>query len=431
MPTNLYSILLVVISSSLTLQGMVAVWQMIYGWLDPEKLSRSQMPRQQLAPKTRFSLIVPCRHEEAVIGDTLKQLTKQSYPGDLFEILVPMSVDDGGTIARVKEVIVANPKTTIRAVLFNGGPINKPHGLNAALAKATGDYIAVFDAEDEVHPRLLEFMNTLILQEGRKILQTSVSLVNWRSSLLTLHAALEYHFWFNSRLHWYADKGAITLGGVGIFLPREVLESLKGWDERFLTEDAKLGIDCSVAGYPFRVVSEEEFATKEEVPVKLVGFMKQRTRWIQGFLQILLDGGWMNLPGRKKIYFLALASFPFFQFLLYLWTAYSIFFAPKLPMILVMFSVLPMGILLFQLVIELGQMAEMLATRRQLRFLPLAFIFFVVSLVPYQMVMGLSAARALAREILGKHSWEKTSHLNTHRTETVSVLPSATEIIYG
>jgi len=67
------------------------------------------MPRTMLPPKTRFSLIIPCRHEETVIAATLHRLLEQTYPSDLFEILVPIHTDDRGTIQEVEKVIHDNP----------------------------------------------------------------------------------------------------------------------------------------------------------------------------------------------------------------------------------------------------------------------------------------------------------------------------------
>lgn len=415
MSFEIYKTILIGASTILTIQGFIAIWQMIYGWLDREKLARRQMPREIKPPQTQFSLIIPCRHEEKVIYDTLCQLLKQTYPRDMYEILVPMSADDSETIDEVKRVISNNPGFNINILLFSDGPINKPHGLNVALKEARGDFIAVFDAEDGVYPCLLDFVNTTIVLEGRKIIQTGVSLTNWNGNWFSLNAALEYYFWFNSRLHWFADNKVITLAGVGIFLPKEILDDLGGWDERFLTEDAKLGIDLSIEDYNFRILCEEEYSTYEEVPEGLGSFIKQRTRWVQGFIQIAIDGNWRNLPFKKQLYLLSLVLFPFFQFFLSIWTAYSIFFAPKLPMSLVMISVIPMGILFFQLSIQYSQMVEMMILKKQHKLIPYATLIFLISFIPYQIIMVIAAIRAIVRQLTGKLSWEKTNHVNSHR----------------
>ena len=40
--------------------------------------------------------------------------------------------------------------------------------------------------------------------------------------------------------------------------------------------------------------------TREETPDTLVGLLKQRTRWNQGFLQVLRKGDWRRLPDPRQ-----------------------------------------------------------------------------------------------------------------------------------
>src|SRR5258708_25547253 len=45
-----------------------------------------------------------------------------------------------------------------------------------------------------------------------------------------------------------------------------------------------------------RVIYDDRYVTREETPPTLSQFIKQRTRWSQGFLQTLLKGEWRRLP---------------------------------------------------------------------------------------------------------------------------------------
>jgi len=417
-----YIILLLIVTTLLVFHGTLSLWQMLKGWSSPQLMNKNTMPTTTKNANTYFSVIIPARHEENVIKETLEQLIKQTYPKDKYEILVSMASDDLLTIAKVEEVIYNHPKENIKIVVFGTGPINKPHGLNAALTNALGDYIAIFDAEDHVHPHLLASIDTAINTSGRKIIQTGVNLINWNSSWFGIHATLEYYFWFKSRIQWYAEKGIVTLGGVGAFIPKEVLIVLNGWDENCLTEDAKLGVDCTIKGYTFKVISDEKYATAEEVPTKLFCFVKQRTRWIQGYLQIVGSGNWLKLSVSKQILFLSLFMFPIFQSILLLWFVSSIFMFKHLPVAITMISFLPLFILLFQIVIHLAGLIEMLKSRRQLKMAPLAIVQFIIGYLPYQIVIGFCAVRALTRSITGNYKWEKTTHLNIHREGTLQII---------
>lgn len=403
------------VSGFLIVQGFVALWQMIYGWISKENLEKRLVKPRLLPAEVGFSLIVPCRHEAGVIGHTLKDLLKIHYPKDKFEILVPLACDDLETIAEVQSVIEETKSPQIRVEIFFDGILGKPHGLNVALAKTKFDYVAVFDAEDVVHRDILNFVNTKIVQEGRKVVQTGVSLLNWWSSWFSIQAVMEYYFWFNSRLFWHADRGIVPLGGVGVFFPKEKLQQIGGWDEKCLTEDAKIGIDLSVVGVEFAVMSQDQFSVKEEVPVDFSGFLKQRTRWIQGFLQILLSGTWRKLSFSKQIIFLNFVLFPFFQFGLALWGMFSVIANHTSQIGLALIAFIPLFLLISQMAVSLAGVVEIMILRKQKLKMPVAIILYILSFVPYQILLTIALIRAVKRQMFGNLGWEKTLHQNFHR----------------
>lgn len=415
MSIQIYTTILIIVSIILTLYGLLSLWQILKGWADPKILSDSEMPKTLLGEKTFFSIIIPARHEKSVIADTLAQLFKQNYSQEKYEILVAMAADDTETIEEVNKVITENRVKNAKSVIFHDGPINKPHGLNVALKEAKGDYIVIFDAEDHVHQDLLKLINSVIIKGGRKIIQTGVSLLNWQSNWFSLHAVLEYYFWFKSRLPWYASKKVVTLAGVGVFIPRELLSQTNGWDEKCLTEDAKLGIDYSVKGYPLKILNDEKYSIQEEVPSKLSTFICQRTRWIQGFLQVVVDGGWQKFSFSSQVYFLSLFTFPLMQIAFHLWFVFSILMVKKLPINLAMLSFFPAILFLFHNIIQISGLIEMLNNRKQTHLIPTALFLYIFSYIPYQLLINISAVRAIIRHLSGNFIWEKTTHFNSHR----------------
>src|SRR6185312_10726406 len=86
------------------------------------------------------------------------------------------------------------------------------------------------------------------------------------------------------------------------------------WDESNLTEDADIGLRLSSMGERVRVVYDDRYVTKEETPPSLQQFIKQRTRWNQGFMQTLRKGTWRDLPTRKQRLLAAYTlAFPYTQ----------------------------------------------------------------------------------------------------------------------
>ena len=123
-----------------------------------------------------------------------------------------------------------------------------------------------------------------MIKEGVGVVQSGVQLMNFNDHWFGIHNCLEYFFWFKSRLHFYAQVGMIPLGGNTVFVRRELLERVKGWDEHCLTEDADIGLRLSVLGERIRVVYDSQHVTREETPDSVASFIRQRTRWQQGFL---------------------------------------------------------------------------------------------------------------------------------------------------
>jgi glycosyltransferase XagB len=208
--------ILTLISLVLTVQAAHALYLMIYTWDRPEAGDRARVPDQRATPALSFTAILPARHEEEVIQHTIARAASADYPPHLVQILVVCSADDVGTIEQAQAQVNrlrAMGRTNVEVVVFDDGPINKPHGLNTALRYATNDIVAIFDAEDEVQPQLFDIVNTIMTGEDVACVQAGVQLMNFESNWYSTFNVLEYFFWFRSRLHYHAKNGAIPLGG--------------------------------------------------------------------------------------------------------------------------------------------------------------------------------------------------------------------------
>lgn len=413
---------LTLISLVLTVQAAHALYLMIYTWDQPEADAKARVPDQRATPELSFTAILPARHEEEVIQATIARAASADYPPHLVQILVVCSADDVGTIEQAQAQVSrlrAAGRTNVEVVVFDDGPINKPHGLNTALRYATNDIVAIFDAEDEVQPELFDIVNTIMVTEDVAVVQSGVQLMNFDSNWYSTFNVLEYFFWFRSRLHYHAKNGAITLGGNTVFFKRELIERLGGWDESNLTEDADIGLRVSCMGEKVRVVYDDRYVTKEETPPTLQSFIKQRTRWCQGFMQTLGKGTWKQMPNRRQR-FLAwyTLAFPHVQALLgfYLPIALLTAFVLSVPVPVAMLSWLPVLLLGAHFVMSVVGLYEFTGAHG-LKAGPGTVVKMAVTWFPYQMVLSYAAARALYRQLKGATNWEKTAHVGAHRTE--------------
>ncbi len=402
----------------LSIQGIFTLFWMLYAWEDPENAKKHKSPKIYLKPFMSFTALLPARHEEKVIKDTINAINNMNYPDHLKELLVICRSDDTETINKAQEAIDTIGKNNVRLIVFDGGVINKPHALNVAFREAKKDVVTIFDAEDEPHPDLYNVVNTIMLQERVDVVQSGVQLMNFNSHWFSALNVMEYFLWFKSGLHFFAKFGKVVpLGGNTVFFRKVWLDYIGGWDEKCLTEDADIGIRISAAGAKTRIVYDEIHSTREETPSSVESFIKQRTRWNQGFLQILIKGDWLKLPlVRQKILACYVLVSPMLQAFLFLYMPIGVILAlsNNLPLWVSFLSFVPLYIFILQVLTYI--IGLYVFTKEYHQKFSILYPFTVAfSLVPYLMLLIYSAIRAFYRITLSQNMWEKTFHSNAHR----------------
>ncbi len=411
--------------ASLTL-GAVAwtslVW-MLDAWRTPRSLEGTRLKAADVEPRHSFSLIVPARHEDRVLEATLTRLVASDHPA--FDVVVVVGDDDPETRRVAKRVARRSPGM-IKIVTDRNASKNKPKALNSALRRCTGDIVGVFDAEDVVHPALLRRIDQCFQRTGADVVQSGVQLMNFSSSWLAVRSALEYYFWFRSRLHFHARQGFIPLGGNTVFARTELIRQAGGWDPDCLAEDCELGVRLSTLDAHTVVVYEPALVTREESPATLRAFVRQRTRWNQGYLQTLAKGYWRSLPTRRRLLGMYTLAMPYLMALM--WLLFPVAIATtlllKAPIPVTLLTFLPLLPTLSILAVEvtgLGEFARAYEARASLR----DYVRLVLGLVPYQMVLAFAALRAGIREALGSRGWEKTAHFGLHFAQVRDAVPAA------
>lgn len=397
--------------------GFLSLYLTLYIWEDPKRLASIASPKNFLFPQKSFTVLIPARNEERVIGQTIRSISRTNYPENLIEIYVICEANDHKTIRKAQQTIIAHHITNAKIITFSDGPINKPHALNKGLAFANNDIVTIFDAEDDVSSQIFHVANTLFISKNPDVIQAGVQLMNYDSHWFSVHNVLEYYLWFKSRMHFHTKVGMVPLGGNTVFFKTNKLREIKGWDENCLTEDAEIGIRLSASGATILSTYDASHVTKEETPSSITQFVRQRTRWNQGFLQILFDGTWKEYDSNmKKLLSFYTLSFPITQTFLLALTPTTLFLGLdyKLPLPVSLLSYIPLMFLSLQCIINVIALGEFikeqqLPTRRRVYFVML------VTYLPYQMLLAIGAIRATFREMLGLNNWEKTFHTGEHR----------------
>jgi cellulose synthase/poly-beta-1,6-N-acetylglucosamine synthase-like glycosyltransferase len=417
-----YSLFLYLLYLGLSLcVGAVAastfIW-MMNAWRTPESLETDGRKDNGRPPDHSFSLIVPARDEELVLPVTLTRIMRSDHP--VFEVLVVVGDNDPGTRA-VAEYMADQYPDRIKVIVYSASPKSKPKALNAALPHCSGEITGIFDAEDDVHPALLRRVDQAFGATGADIVQAGVQLMNFRSHWFTVHNVLEYYFWFRSRMHVHARQRFIPLGGNTVFIRTAVLRSVGGWFD-CLTEDCEIGVRLSALGAHTAVFYEPELVTREECPATVRDFIKQRTRWNQGFLQTLGRGYWRRLPLRQRPLGAYILASPYIMALSWLLIPAAIATAVlvKEPIAITLLSFLPLLPMLGMLAVEgvaIAEFCRAYAERPRLA----DYFRLVIGLLPYQALLAYAAGRAVIRQVRGTTNWHKTTHLGQHIREATVV----------
>ena len=378
--------------------------------------SRPPDPPADLHPHAlpRYSLLIPLFNEADVVPDLLAALDRLDYPRDRLEILLILEQDDHATRAAIQSRVLLPHMSVV--VVPAGQPQTKPRALNYAFARATGDVIVVYDAEDLPDPDQLRRASARLLADpGIGCLQARLHILNDRENWLTRQFAIEYAALFDATLPALQRLGLpLPLGGTSNHFPRRVLDEVGAWDPFNVTEDADLGIRLARRGYRVEVLPS---TTWEEAPVSLRAWRNQRTRWLKGWMQTYLvhmrrpmttarELGWFRFLGVQVLMgglILSALVHPWF-YAAVVWAALAgpnaaFAFDLSSPVAIVGLSNLVLG---YVTGIALGAVAAGRKRRNLIRA--------SLGMPIYWMLISLAAYRALFHLIRKPYRWEKTPH---------------------
>lgn len=233
-----------------------------------------------------YTILVALYREADIVPDLLVALGRIVWPRDKLEIKLVCEADDDATL-RALETQNLRPSIEIVRVPPSA-PRTKPKALAYALQLASGEFVALYDAEDRPHPlQLVEAWQRFSLSDcSLACVQAPLVISNWNRGILARMFAFEYAAVFRGLLPWLSSCGLMfPLGGTSNHFRRSALNHVGAWDPYNVTEDADLGLKLHRFGYSTATITRPTF---EDAPDDLSIWVRQRTRWFKGWLQTWL-----------------------------------------------------------------------------------------------------------------------------------------------
>ena len=253
-------------------------------------LSR-RAPRPFDEPDTwpRYTVVAALCDEAEVVPQLIERLGRIDYPAQHLEGFLVLEAHDLETIDAAERT--PRPDWLRILVVPPGAPQTKPRALNHALSHATGDYLAVYDAEDDPDPLQLREAAARFGQDHSGFVACLQAPLRIRrvatcrpgSPFLDRQFASEYAALFEVTLPAMARLGLpYPLGGTSNHFRVSVLREVGGWDAWNVTEDADLGFRLWRHGFRQDTLSRP---TYECPPGGFQHWLPQRTRWLKGYMQ--------------------------------------------------------------------------------------------------------------------------------------------------
>jgi cellulose synthase/poly-beta-1,6-N-acetylglucosamine synthase-like glycosyltransferase len=238
-----------------------------------------------LSPLPIVTIQLPLYNEMYVADRLIESVCRIDYPRDLLEIQVlDDSVDETRGIAELAVRRYAEQGIDIKYLHRVDRTGYKAGALEAGLAHARGEFIAIFDA-DFIPPT--DFLTRLLphFADARVgMVQARWGHVNQDYSLLTKIQSilLDGHFVLEHGGRNRAGRFFNFNGTAGIWR-RTAIDDAGGWQHDTLTEDLDLSYRAQLRAWRFVFVSD--VIAPAEVPVEMNAFKSQQHRWAKGSIQ--------------------------------------------------------------------------------------------------------------------------------------------------
>ncbi|HTO54184.1 MAG TPA: glycosyltransferase [Myxococcota bacterium] len=263
------------------------------------KLSRrfARVAPAKLERWPKVSLHLPlCNEPPDMVRDTLNALAALDYP-ELEVLVIDNNTSDPGLWKPVADMCqILGP----RFKFFHVDQVSgfKAGALNLMLRETdpAAEIVAVIDSDYVVRRDWLRNLVPYFADPKIAVVQAPQDYRDGNQSMFKAMCGWEYAGFFDIGMVHRNERNAIIQHGTMSLVRRSVLDSLGGWAQWCICEDAELGLRVMEAGYETAYVNHSY--GQGLMPDTYTAYQKQRFRWAYGAVQIL-KRHWRELAGLR------------------------------------------------------------------------------------------------------------------------------------
>lgn len=384
------------------------IWAEGFLALDPER-----PPVQPSSPPPRASAVIAAYlpNEALMVVETVESFLRADYP----DLQVVLAYNTPRPLPVEQELEALARRDPRFLPLKVEGSTSKAQNVNAALARVTGEFVGVFDADH--HPDPDSFHRAWRwLSNGYDIVQGHCVIRNGDASWVARTVAVEFE-----AIYAVSHPGRARLHGFGVFggsngyWRTELLRSTR-MHGFMLTEDIDSSLRVVEEGG--RIANDPALVSRELAPTTVSALWNQRMRWAQGWFQVSrkhLSVGWRSpkLTFRQKLGFTFLLGWRE----MYLWVSMQIlpliaFLAYRAGGVLELNWLVPVFVLATLFTLSVGPGQTLFAYRLAvpaLRARPRWFLWYLlVASFLYTELKNAIGRVAQLKELSGERQWKVT-----------------------
>ncbi|HEV2424837.1 MAG TPA: cellulose synthase family protein [Terriglobia bacterium] len=254
-------------------------------WTYLRSRKRAPKPPEGFEKLPRVTIQLPIYNERYVVERLLEAVTRIDYPRELLEIqLLDDSTDETRIVASRLVSQYARDGYPVSYLHRNNREGFKAGALEAGLARATGEFIAIFDADFVPNPDVIRRMLPYFTNPKVGVVQGRWTWLNREYSMLTEVEAivLDGHFVIEHGGRNFSGRFFNFNGTAGMWR-RSAIDDAGGWQHDTLTEDTDLSYRAQLRGWKF--VYDPTIECPSELPVEVNAFKSQQARWAKGLTQ--------------------------------------------------------------------------------------------------------------------------------------------------